>query len=53
MQDLKAKFMQATVAMVGFCVGVRIAYEAARPLILPLVVILVLAGLASLVLRRR
>ncbi|WP_165938645.1 hypothetical protein [Parafrankia sp. BMG5.11] len=49
----KAKVVQAAVIMIVIGVGARIAYEAAKPLILPAVVILVLVGLSALVLRRR
>jgi hypothetical protein len=53
MDGWKSKVVQAALILLVIAVGARIAYEAAKPLILPAVVILVLAGLASLVLRRR
>lgn len=52
-QSWKSKIVQAAGLIVVISVGARIAYEAARPLIAPAVVLLFLAGLFSLLARRR
>lgn len=49
----KAKFVQGFVIYVAFCIGARIAYEAAKPVILPILAAVVLVAVFALLLRFR
>lgn len=52
-QSWRNKLVEAVVLLVAVSLGTRLAYETARPLLMPALVVLLLLGLSSLVLRRR